>query len=77
MTRRVVFAYVVAMGLAMTVVAVAARDAPSDEALIKSAMSAAPSAIGNDATVIDASADGKMRTVRKGTNNFTCMLPVR
>ena len=73
MIRRVVFPCVVAISVAMMAVAVAARQAASDDALIKSAMSAAPSAIGNDATVIDASADGKMRTVRKGTNNFTCM----
>ena len=73
MIRRVVFPCVAAIGVAMMVVAVAAQQAASDDALIKSAMSAAPSAIGNDATVIDASADGKMRTVRKGTNNFTCM----
>lgn len=70
---RIVFAFVFAMGVGMTVAAVAARQAGSDEALIKSAMSAAPPAIGKDATVIDASADGKMRTVRKGTNNFSCM----
>jgi hypothetical protein len=73
MTRRVVFGYVLALGVATTVVAVAARESASDEALLKSAMSAAPSAIGNDATVIEASADGTMRTVRKGTNNYTCM----
>ena len=73
MTRRVVFPCVVAIGLTMTVDTVAARQAASDDALIKSAMAAAPSAIGNDATVIEATADGKMRTVRKGTNNFTCM----
>lgn len=44
-----------------------------DAALIRSAMSAAPSAVSKDATVIDVSADGKMRTVRKGSNTFTCM----
>lgn len=44
-----------------------------DAALIRSAMSAAPAAVSRDATIIDVSADGKMRTVRKGTNGFTCM----
>src|ERR1700730_7586512 len=42
----------------------------SDEALIKSAESAA---IAKEATIIAATAEGKIRTVRKGTNNFTCM----
>jgi hypothetical protein len=45
----------------------------SDEDIIKSAMSAAPEAISRDATIIDVSADGKIRMVRKGSNNFTCM----
>jgi hypothetical protein len=45
----------------------------SDEGLIKSAMSAAPPAISKDATIIDLSAGGKIRTIRKGAGNFTCM----
>ena len=45
----------------------------SDEDIIKSATSAAPEAISKNATVIDIGADGKIRVVRKGTNNFTCM----
>jgi len=45
----------------------------SDEALIKSAESAAPAAIAKEATIIAVTAEGKIRTVRKGTNNFTCM----
>jgi hypothetical protein len=45
----------------------------SDEEIIKSAMSAAPPAIGKEATIIDVGADGKIRVVRKGTNQFTCM----
>ena len=45
----------------------------SDEELIKSAESAAPMAIAKDATIIAVTADGKIRTIRKGTNNFTCM----
>ena len=45
----------------------------SDADIVKSAMSAAPAAVAKDATVIDVAADGKMRTIRKGTNNFTCM----
>jgi len=51
----------------------AARAAPSDADLIKSAMSAAPAAIGKNATIVAMQADGTMRTLRKGTNAFTCM----
>jgi hypothetical protein len=50
-----------------------AAGAMSDEALIKSAIAAAPAAIGPGATVVTIGADGKMRTIRKGTNNFTCL----
>jgi len=45
----------------------------TDEQIIASAMKAAPAPIAKDATVIDVGADGAIRTVRKGTNNFTCM----
>jgi len=45
----------------------------SDEAIIKSAMAAAPPAVAKDATIVDVSPDGKTRIVRKGTNGFTCL----
>src|ERR1700751_422081 len=45
----------------------------TDEAIIKSAMSAAPEAIGKGATIIDVGSDGKIRVVRQGTTQFTCM----
>ncbi|MBB3019610.1 hypothetical protein FHR70_002675 [Microvirga lupini] len=45
----------------------------SDQEIIRSAMAAAPPAIAKDATIIDVSKEGKIRSVRKGTNNFTCM----
>jgi hypothetical protein len=51
----------------------AAKAGSSDAELIKSAMSAAPAAIGKNATIVAMEADGKMRTLRKGTNGFTCM----
>lgn len=51
----------------------AAKAAPSDAELIASAESAAPPNVGKHATIVAADADGKMRTLRKGTNNFTCM----
>jgi hypothetical protein len=45
----------------------------TDEDIIKSAMTAAPSAVARDATIVDVSSDGKTRVVRKGTNGFTCL----
>ncbi len=45
----------------------------TDKQIIKSAVSAAPFKVGKDATIVSMEADGKMRTVRPGTNGFTCM----
>jgi hypothetical protein len=45
----------------------------SDAQIIASAEAAAPHAIAMHATIVVANADGSMRTVRKGTNAFTCM----
>jgi hypothetical protein len=47
--------------------------APSDSDLIASAMRAAPAAVGRSATIVAMDANGKMRTIRSGTNGFTCM----
>ena len=44
-----------------------------DKQLISSAMSAAPPNVGAGAAVVAMAADGKMQTVREGTNGFTCM----
>jgi hypothetical protein len=46
---------------------------PSDAQLIKSAVSAAPAVVSKDATIVSMGADGKMMTLRAGTNGFTCM----
>jgi len=53
--------------------AAAAKGAPSDAQLVASAESAAPPNVGKNATIVAMDADGKMRTLRKGTNSFTCM----
>lgn len=45
----------------------------SDEALIKNAVSAAPKAVGDKATVIALDAKGEMRTLREGEGGFTCI----
>jgi hypothetical protein len=44
-----------------------------DAALIQSAMSAAPAAVGQDATIMAMNADGSMRHLRDGHNGFTCI----
>ena len=45
----------------------------SDEELIKLSLSAAPEAIAKDATILAMDHDGKMRTLREGTGQWTCM----
>ena len=45
----------------------------SDQDIIKSAMMAAPEGVAKKATIVAITADGKMRTIRKGDNGFTCM----
>ena len=47
--------------------------ASSDKKMIASAMSAAPAKVAKDATIVAMEAGGKMRTLRQGTNGFTCM----
>ena len=45
----------------------------TDEQLIKLALSAAPEAVGKDATVVTVGDDGKTRTLRQGSGEWTCM----
>ncbi|MEW9807521.1 hypothetical protein ABUE31_16135 [Mesorhizobium sp. ZMM04-5] len=45
----------------------------TDDQLIENAMSAAPDAVARNATIVAVDASGHMRTLRQGTNNFTCM----
>ena len=45
----------------------------NDEDLIKLSLSAAPEAVAKDATVVAMDHDGKMRTLRQGTGQWTCM----
>ena len=46
---------------------------PSDAQMIASAMRAAPARVAKDATIVAMDTTGKMRTLRKGSNGFTCM----
>ena len=64
---------IAAVALAMAEVWIGNKAAASDQTLIASAMSAAPAAVGKKATVVAMAADGKMRTLRAGSNGFTCM----
>lgn len=50
-----------------------AEAAPTDAKMIASAMSAAPAKIASAATIMVMEANGTMRTLRAGTNGFTCM----
>ena len=65
------------IGLAVLVslllVATAFAADSGDAKLIASAMKAAPASVAKGATIVAMTADGKMRTIRKGTNGFTCM----
>ena len=45
----------------------------ADEKLIASAMSAAPEAVGRNATIVVVDEKGQMQTLKEGTNNFTCL----
>lgn len=44
-----------------------------DNKLIKNAMQAAPIKVSEGATIMAMGKDGKMRTLREGSNGFTCM----
>ena len=51
----------------------AAKAKTSDAALIASAMKAAPASVAKGATIVTMEADGSMRSLRQGTNGFTCI----
>lgn len=58
---------------ASSVFAADTKMSANDKKMIKSAMSAAPTKVAKGATIMTMEADGKMRTLRQGTNGFTCM----
>ena len=51
----------------------AATPSAADQKLIDSAMQAAPAKVSASAAIVALEADGSMRTVRAGSNGFTCM----
>src|SRR3989440_3926425 len=50
-----------------------AKTAPTDEELIAGAMKAGPKKVAENATIVAPDPKGGMRTLRKGSNGFTCM----
>jgi hypothetical protein len=50
-----------------------AAQSAADQKLIQSAMRAAPKKVSAQATIVVMGMDGKMRTLREGSNGFTCM----
>ncbi len=74
MTRaRTVLVALSSVALATAATAAETKAKPSEKQLIASAMSAAPAAVAKNATIMSMEADGTMRTLRAGTNGFTCM----
>ncbi len=67
------FTVAAAMLAAMGVVQAANKALPGDAQMVASAMRAAPASVAKDATIMAMDAAGKMRTLRKGTNGFTCL----
>ena len=59
--------------LALSVYAADTQAPPTDAQLIKSAMTGGPPGVAAHATIVAMDSDGKMRTLRNGTNGFTCM----
>jgi hypothetical protein len=51
-----------------------AQEGMTDDQITQKLMSAAPPSIVNEATIAALEPGGNMRTIRKGTNGFTCMI---
>jgi hypothetical protein len=51
-----------------------AQQGMTDDQIIAKLASAAPPSIVKEATIGAMESDGKMRTIRQGTNGFTCMI---
>jgi hypothetical protein len=60
--------------MALPLAAMAQETQMSDAAYTTEALAAAPAAIAKDAAVVRVGSDGAMRTLRKGTNGFTCLI---
>jgi hypothetical protein len=65
----------------MTVLGLAIVTCPSssfaqlaDQEYVRQALAAGPEVIAKDAAVVRPESDGSMRTIRQGTNGFTCLI---
>src|SRR6202521_2837188 len=65
----------------MTVLGLAIVTCPSssfaqlaDQEYVRQALAAGPEVIAKDAAVVRPASDGSMRTIRQGTNGFTCLI---
>jgi hypothetical protein len=74
MSRSIVALAALAAAISAYAAAAATADKPTaaDQKLIKSAMQAAPAKVAANATIVEMGKDG-MRTVRAGSNGFTCI----
>jgi hypothetical protein len=72
-TARLLIFGIASLSLTLLASAETPKAAASDAEQIKSAESAAPAAVAKNAAVVTMEADGKMRTLRKGSNAFPCM----
>ena len=74
-SRWLMSAALLSLPLAALAADAAKKEAPklSDDQLIASALSAGPAGITKGAKVVAMDAKGGMRTLREGTNGFTCM----
>ena len=61
------------LGLSVAAFPALHAQAPNQDDLIKSALAAAPADVAKGAAVIAPGPDGKMVTLKAGTNGFTCM----
>lgn len=72
-----VFAFVIAFSAGSIAAqgenAKSAAEGMSDEELIRTARSAAPPHISDNAAVMAIGKDGRLRTLKEGTNGFTCL----
>jgi hypothetical protein len=66
-------------GMAVTGLMMVAWPSPgfaqlSDDDYVRQALAAGPAAVADDAAVVRMEPDGSMRTIRQGTNEFTCLI---
>jgi len=72
--RRASFALAVSLVFFVGVISAQNKTQSSDAQYIAQALSAAPEAVGKDATIARMDESGKMTTLRQGKNEFTCMV---